>query len=307
MMRVISLGGGAQSSAMVPMALDGRFGDIPDCAIFADTQWEPKAVYVWLSHIFGIPYEQIPGTRPSRYRAVPGTYSKIGLPVHVVTAGDIYTDATAGTGTNKVLGCSRVAALPYFTKGWDQKAIVDEANDDAIIGYEEVATQGMARRHCSDDYKLVPIRKKLRESGATAKNPGESWLGISLDEAIRMKPSQVKYAVNRFPLIDARLRREDCQDYLIKMFGKPAPKSACVGCPFHDDAYWARLKAESPDDFEQAVQFDRLIRTHPSMRHERFLHRSRVPLGDIKEFRHEKQGRMFMDGFGNECEGICST
>ena len=38
---VISLGGGVQSSVMSFMASGGAFGAIPDCAIFADTHWEP--------------------------------------------------------------------------------------------------------------------------------------------------------------------------------------------------------------------------------------------------------------------------
>jgi hypothetical protein len=41
---VISLGAGVQSSTMALMAADGELPK-PDCAIFADTGNEPKAVY----------------------------------------------------------------------------------------------------------------------------------------------------------------------------------------------------------------------------------------------------------------------
>lgn len=44
-LRVISLGAGVQSSTLLLMALRGEFDDAPDCAIFADTQWESKATY----------------------------------------------------------------------------------------------------------------------------------------------------------------------------------------------------------------------------------------------------------------------
>ncbi|MGV3617951.1 MAG: hypothetical protein ACO1SV_21710 [Fimbriimonas sp.] len=47
-LRVISLGAGVQSSAMLLMALEGRFGDVPDAAVFSDTQCEPQEVYDWL-------------------------------------------------------------------------------------------------------------------------------------------------------------------------------------------------------------------------------------------------------------------
>jgi len=46
-MRVLSLGAGVQSSTLALMI---KHGEVPmvDCAIFADTQWEPRAVYDWL-------------------------------------------------------------------------------------------------------------------------------------------------------------------------------------------------------------------------------------------------------------------
>ena len=42
---VISLGGSVQSSVMALMANEGAFDRIPDCAIFADTRWEPPSIY----------------------------------------------------------------------------------------------------------------------------------------------------------------------------------------------------------------------------------------------------------------------
>lgn len=45
MIHVISLGAGVQSTTMALMAAHGEIKPMPDVAIFADTQWEPKAVY----------------------------------------------------------------------------------------------------------------------------------------------------------------------------------------------------------------------------------------------------------------------
>ncbi len=50
-LRVLSLGAGVQSTTLALMAAHGVVGPMPDCAIFADTGWEPKAVYdhlAWL-------------------------------------------------------------------------------------------------------------------------------------------------------------------------------------------------------------------------------------------------------------------
>lgn len=52
-LRVLSLGAGVQSTALLLMALRGEFGDVPNAAIFADTQWEPRAVYDHLNWLEG--------------------------------------------------------------------------------------------------------------------------------------------------------------------------------------------------------------------------------------------------------------
>jgi len=42
---VLSLGAGVQSATLVLMAAHGIVGAQPDCAIFADTGWQPASVY----------------------------------------------------------------------------------------------------------------------------------------------------------------------------------------------------------------------------------------------------------------------
>lgn len=260
-MNIISLGAGVQSSAMLLMALEGRFGDAPQCAIFADTQWEPKAVYEWLDVL--------------EREVAP-------FPIHRVTAGNIRDDATAGT-VPSANSTSRFVAIPFYTR-------------DANGGI------GMGRRQCSKEYKITPVRQWIR---ANCKGPVDVAIGISTDEAHRMKPSRVQYIRNIFPLLDANLSREDCANYLKSRMGKVAPKSSCIGCPFHGEQWWANMKAESPEEFADAVAFDDQIRNSGRGDVLQFVHRLAVRLGDIKEFKHENQGRMFMDGFGNECEGVC--
>ena len=251
-MRILSFGAGVQPSAMLLMGLDGRFGDKPDRAVFADAGWEPRAVYDWLATIEAI--------------VAP-------FPIDRVSGGSIRANTSPQ---------GRFVALPMF-----------------------LDSGGIGRRQCTNEFKLAPMRKHFRSFGATAKKPIECWIGISTDEAHRMKPSRVKYAVNRYPLIETGLSREDCQNYLIERVGKKAPKSACIGCPFHSDATWTEMRQLHPEEFEDACRFDEEFRETRGMKAKQFLHRSLVPLRQIQEFRHENQGRMFWDGFGNECEGMC--
>ena len=52
MKRFLSLGAGVQSSTLALMIAHGELEPV-DAAIFADTGWEPKKVYVWLDWYFG--------------------------------------------------------------------------------------------------------------------------------------------------------------------------------------------------------------------------------------------------------------
>ncbi len=44
-LRVLRLGAGVQSTTLALMTAHGVVGPMPDCAIFADTGWEPASVY----------------------------------------------------------------------------------------------------------------------------------------------------------------------------------------------------------------------------------------------------------------------
>ena len=144
---------------------------------------------------------------------------------------------------------------------------------------------GMITRQCTTEYKLVPIRRHVRviaglERVRSTSHPVvEQWIGISTDEAIRMKPSFQSWQVNRWPLIEQRMSRSDCLAWL-RQHGYPIPpKSACLGCPFHSNARWRQIRDEDPAGWADAVDADRRIRTgFRGMRAELFLHRSCVPL-----------------------------
>ena len=90
-LRVLSLGAGVQSSVMALMAAKGEL-PMPDCAIFSDTQWEPKAVYEHLDWL----EEQLP------------------FPVHRVTNGSLRNDAIANEPV-RGRGTKKFSSIPWFT------------------------------------------------------------------------------------------------------------------------------------------------------------------------------------------------
>ncbi|WP_246680049.1 hypothetical protein [Mesorhizobium sp. B2-4-1] len=50
-LRALSLGASVQSTTLALMAAHGEIGPMLDCAIFADTGWEPQAVYDHLARL----------------------------------------------------------------------------------------------------------------------------------------------------------------------------------------------------------------------------------------------------------------
>ena len=88
---VISLGGGVQSSVMALMASQGAFDAIPDCAIFADTHWEPPSLYThldWLAERLGFPVYVVDNGRSLRedvktFTNHSGNASFVDLPVYL--------------------------------------------------------------------------------------------------------------------------------------------------------------------------------------------------------------------------------
>lgn len=154
---------------------------------------------------------------------------------------------------------------------------------------------GMTRRQCTGEYKIKPIKKKVREllgyPYPTRIPKGvfvEQWVGISTDEFHRAKDADVKYMRNRHPLIDMGWSRSDCIRYLASLGLADTPKSSCLGCPFHGNAQWRNIRDNSPEEWEDVVEFDAAIRkgnaranaTGNRLLGEAFLHRSRVPLSE---------------------------
>ncbi|GGK36504.1 hypothetical protein GCM10010124_31450 [Pilimelia terevasa] len=248
-LRVLSLGAGVQSSARLVAACHGLV-DAFDVAVFADTAWEPVAVY---EHLL----------RLERYAAAHR------IPVVRVGAGNIRYDALDPK--------HRFASMPLFTLSPDGR-------------------KGMARRQCTSEYKVKPIKVEVRRRLGyphPRRIPAGVWaqmaIGISVDEIGRARPADVRYMRNTFPLLDLGWRRGDCLEFLTRHGFPGTPRSSCLGCPFHSDDFWADLKAHKPAEWADAVAFDRAIRNGSAranaagqpLRGQFFLHRQRVPLDEV--------------------------
>jgi hypothetical protein len=267
MKNYISLGAGVQSSTMALMAAHGEIGPMPDGAIFADTQAEPAPVYRWLDWL----------------------EKRLPFPVHRVTAGDLRA-AALRVRTSKSGRKYNATTLPYH---------VASDNKDGMVRL----------RQCTSDYKIVPIVRELRRlvipPRKAASPVATQWLGISLDEMNRIKPSRNTWLVNRWPLIELRLTRVGCIEWMKRRDYPEPPRSACTFCPYRSNREWRWLRNNDPAGFADAVDFDRKIREcdNDVLLGTLYIHSSRVPLGAADIRSDEERGQMLM--WQDECTGMC--
>jgi hypothetical protein len=174
--------------------------------------------------------------------------------------------------------------------------------------------RGMLQRQCTRNYKIYPVTRKIRElcgKGLRARMPANSaevWIGISMDEIFRMRPSRVNYLTNRHPLIEKRMTRQDCLKWL-EAHGYPRPpKSSCWHCPYQSVSQWRDKRDNQPGEWKKAVEFDKAIRNSMDGKLKNapaFVHTSGVPLDEVDLSNAEDHGQM--DMFNNECEGMCGV
>lgn len=271
MKRILSLGAGVQSTTLALMAAAGEISPMPDCAIFADTGAEPQGTYAHLRDL-------IP---------------KLPFPVITVSVGNLREAVLeAARGGNKRGSRARP---PFFTVNQD-------------------GSKGMLLRQCTQDYKIVPIEREIRRQLGLKfrqhwpKEPVvEQWLGISTDEASRMKPSRIRAIIARWPLIEKNMSRADCLGWMTANGHPLPPKSACTFCPYHSADEWKRLHDLGGEDWAQAVEVDKAIRhgLGGGLTGTLYVHRARVPLDEIEFSAPKDIGQQ--DLFDDECAGICGV
>lgn len=249
---------------------------MPTAAVFADTQAEPQSVYRWL--------DWLEPTLP--------------FPVHRVTRGSLTEAITTLRERKDKDGFWIYSGIPTFN-----------VNPDGSSGH--------VHRQCTYSFKIEVLDKTVRKLAGIKrgqKTPTVTrWIGISLDEAHRMRPSRHPWAEHRWPLVERRLSRSDCLLWMERNGYPKPPRSACVYCPYHSDTEWRRLKAEEPEAFAEAVRVDHAYRAAKiqtgvgaiKQRGVPYLHASRMPLDEVDFSTAEDNGQQSM--FGNECEGMCGV
>lgn len=321
-LRILSLGGGTQSCAL---ALMSAAGDLPrvDHVIFADTHGELPETYAYIWYLAGILHDA-------------------DIPLHVVSAGSLESALLVDVPTSENPTPPAHVRNPDGSKG-------------RIGAYR-----------CSYDFKRRLIDRKVKQlcgaRGAWKRADVEQWIGFSLDEMSRMKQSEEcrcghkrigmtrkgekvrihtpgcskcecqkfdRWQVNRWPLIELRMKRHDTIRWFADHGHPTPPRSACWFCPNSGNDRWQLLKAEHPNLWERAVHLDDHIRQgggfcasggggagpQEPFAGEMYLHRSLIPLRDAdlrtdrQIVRDSGQGELFdEDALSLDCStGVCFT
>jgi hypothetical protein len=269
----LSLGAGVQSSCLALMAAKGEITPMPDAAIFADTQAEPASVYRWLDWL----EPQLP------------------FPVIRVTRGSLTQESLIIRERKDGTGFWSKSLIPAFIQNRD-------------------GTKGIMGRQCTWSYKVKQLEKAAR--GLAKIKHGQKdvtvthWIGISWDELQRMKMSQCKWSQHRWPLIERKMTRRHCLEWMEANGFPQPPRSACMYCPFHSDREWRRLRDEEPEAFAACVKFEKDLQKVKS-RTERmngipYLHSSLKPLDTVDFSTDIERGQGAFD-FNAECAGMCGV
>lgn len=273
-LRILSLGAGVQSSTMALMYMQHELKPMPDCAIFADTQQEPAAVYDWLRWL-----EQ-----------------RLPFPVHHVTKGDLWASATRLKRTRDGERTYLATAIPAYTQ---EGLTFGKAQRHCTRDYKIKPINTKVRQ-------LIGRKRVTRKRGVLA----HMLIGISTDEHLRMKPNHHFWIESQWPLIEAGMSRADCLAWMDRNGYPPPPRSACTFCPYRSDEQWLALTpAEFDDACLKEIDLQTAYRLTTELDSVPYFHASRQPLRSVK-FDPMTRRSMAADQlnlFNNECEGMCGV
>lgn len=312
-----SIGLGVQSTAMALMSLHGDIQPKPKALIFADTGWERQGTYENLNRLseeckkYDIPFYVVKNGH-IREDSLHPTNRSASLPYYI-TDGQVITVEEQYEKFLRYLKNTEDDGLFTITEEDKKQQIemfLDKVDKGIITDYINEKGKGMMMRQCTIEYKIVPLNKKIKLlSDPNKHQPAVVWIGISTDEALRMKESKIGYTVHRWPLVELRMNRQDCIDYL-ESHNYPVPcRSSCIGCPFHNNEEWKSLNSNEVQDvrqFEKDVNLIGLKRKNKeSIAKGRIrLHFSTEPI-DTEPYKKDKSQLSLFDEREQVCDGGC--
>lgn len=166
---------------------------------------------------------------------------------------------------------------------------------------------GKLQTFCSSEWKRNVVRRYIRSKGI---KQCINWLGMSIDEVERLKPSGAQWIETVWPLCGmprehdygVRYSRADCRQLILKYGWPEPPKSSCWMCPNRRNDQWQRLKDYYPQDFAAAVALEKEM-SAKNTQGGLWLHNARKPLDEI-DFTKDEESQPELFGCDS---GFCWT
>jgi hypothetical protein len=245
-------------------------GDLPkaDHAIFADTGWEPQAVYVQLDYLREL-------------------LNDMKITFHKVSAGNIRRDALSG---------QRFATMPFFTRsktnqvGMVRRQCTNEYKIQPLLEKQrEIA--GLAPRQRSKEVLVTTILGISYDESQRMRDPARSWLknDYPLVDRKMTRADCITYQQTHGFRVSPRSACIGCPF-----------KSNLEWRRLKDQAPDEFADAVA---FDEALRHES---TRPSkLRDDAYVHKSARPLATV-DLRTEQE-RGIMNLFDDECSGMCGT
>lgn len=267
-MRVISYGGGVQSTALVVLATQGELGDV-DAALFAnvgdksehpDTLRYVREVAIPWAAGRGLAINEL--RRQKRDGSTEDLYDRLMKP----GSRSVPIPVRLRNGVPGKRACTHDWKIAVVTKWVRAHGALKTSKAEVLIGF--------------------------------------SWDEIERVGEMKIKP----YETVAHPLIDRRLTRQDCKVIIQKAGLPVPPKSSCFFCPFHRPSTWARMRRDEPELFQISANLETVLNERRARlgRDSVYLTRFGKPLTDA--IQTEQDGLDFGAGPGETCDdGYCWT
>lgn len=218
--RVLSFGGGVQSSALVALLGRGEYpGAAPQEVWFCDPKNERPQTYEWIEAVIK-PY-----------------LARLGVPFLVLERHQSYYR----TGPRK---------------GQPSRG------PDLLKAHRDRGEYPLRRnRDCTIDWKVRVMLDECKRRGWDKTCGVEKHIGISLDELHRARVGmEDEWERKRYPLVEARLFRDDCARICQETFGANPIKSGCWFCKYQRPSQWREVWEQRADGrWAQAVQWEKEV------------------------------------------------
>ena len=113
----------------------------------------------------------------------------------------------------------------------------------------------MFKRWCTRDFKVAPIHRFYRKNFKGFMI--NEYIGIDAAETRRCREAKEDYITKHYPLVDWKMDRNDCLDYIMEHKFPYVIKSGCYFCPFNSLSRWDYIKKKHPKLYRMCKKLEK--------------------------------------------------